>query len=676
MSSINGLDPSFYCLPVELIDGVFRQKKDSALGGSDLPTVRDLSSILSARYVKESGRLVIGERLYAGPVLVHRDGKGHSYALVDSGGKPVGAAHESGIVPEHVQSIAKRAMPLVSRSEALTPFESVDLRNAFIEPEFAEFAPDGTVISRRSWWSVLSETRAIIFGAPGSGKSTCLRRMALECERGEEDDPARLPVYMQLRHIQSSNSLEEAARSLFAGPPLLLETDTSQSIGEGADYLANALLLLDGLDEVPTHLQDEVLASMQGLAASGTAAAIFISTRERGYEWRIPGFKYFKLLPLPDSKVREWVYYRLTAEPPVPWRQFIASFEHSPKIRELCSNPLLLSIAVSAYRRSATLPASKAVLLESCLDAVTDRWDSTRGVVRDSQSWASPKMKVAALSRTAFFLHGKQGDLFTLEDFCSWNRPLGADRNLLLALQRHTGLVTQVGSEDRWSFAHRTIADYLTARFVVFDTDDSAKTLRGLMKHERWRDVWSYSCGIAHDATPLILMVLHNETFTKRHRFDAIADAFSQELFCSDDASELALKEVKAFLSSALRPLLLSQRSRTVTTRVALVRKFRFEDEQRNSAATEAKSRLLVNVVGSLSALRRGVLGERLVSWLEKSKHEAMRTLAALLDKDAALSANASVENGRVHLTVVQDRPNFQLEAIESRPDAPNATQR
>lgn len=670
MSVISGLDPDLYCLPVEFRNGVFRVKDESALSGSDLPTVRDLATLLSTKYLIKSGRVQVGAGLYAGPVLVHKEGKDHSYAIVDGKGQPVGATGARRTLSEEVLSIAGRGTSLVQRSEALTPFESVDLRNAFIEPEFLELSADGVVIASRSWWSVVAESRAIIIGAPGSGKSTCLRRLALESERGDDEDPSRFPVYIQLRHIQSNDALQEASRSLFASQPLLPKTP-GLDVNESADDLANALLLLDGLDEVPSHLQNGVLAGIKEFANSGTGASIVISTRERGYEWRIPGFKYFRLLPLSDNKVREWVYYRLTAEPAVPWRNFISSLQQSPKVRELCSNPLLLSIAVSAYRRSSTLPASKADLLEACLDAVTDRWDSSRGVVRDAQSWASSKMKVAALSRTAFFLHVAARDLFSTEDFCSWNRPLSADHNLLSALQRHTGLVVQVGGQDQWSFVHRTIADYLTARFVVFDTDDSARTLRALMKLERWRDVWSYSCGIAHDATPLILMVLDNKGFSRARRFEAIADAFSQDLFCSEEVSRRAFREVKMFVTATLGPLLLANRLRRVSTRTALVRKVRFEDDLRSSASAESRRRLLESVIGALSALRKGHLGEALVAWLSKSEHDTMRTLAQLLECDVALSAIASLENGRMSVTVAQELPDFRLDTSESRSAGP-----
>ena len=662
---LGGLDPSLYCLPVELKNGVFRPKPDSALNGSDLPTVRELAPLLAARYAMQSGRVQIGKNVYAGPVLLPKHGKGHSYAIVDHNGHLTDSPQGRATLSEKVLSIGRRTNPVVWRSEALTPFESVDLRHAFIEPEFVELSATGAVIAKRSWWSVIAEPRAIIFGGPGSGKSTCLRRIALEQEESDDDEPSRIPIYIQLRHIQSKDSLAAVSRSLFAEQPLLTgPTDLDGSFIP--DDLSNALLLLDGMDEVPSHLQQEVLGGIEQLAKSGTSAAIVVSTREYGYQWKIPGFKYFRILPLTENKVREWVYYRLTADPPVPWRKFIASFEQSPKIRDLCCNPLLLSIAVSSYRRSRTLPTSKAVLLESCLDAVADRWDSSRGVVRDAESWASPKMKIAALSRTAFFLNVAAHDAFSVDDFCSWNRPLAADRHLLLALQRHTGLVTQVDDQDRWSFVHRTIADYLTARYVVFDTDDSAKTLRALMKRDRWRDVWSYSCGIAHDATPLVLMVLDDAGFGRAHRFEAIADAFSQDLFVSEDASKRALKEVKAFVSATFKSLLLGSRPQKAKGQTAVVTKVHFEDDRVASASLNARRRQLESVVSALSALTRGQLGEALLTWLGESEYEPMRALARLLEDETTLSAITAVEGTRLLLTVVQERPDFGLDAEQA----------
>ena len=92
--------------------------------------------------------------------------------------------------------------------------------------------------------------RLMVLGKPGSGKSTFLRHLAVSCAKGEFLSDY-IPVLLELRDV------DEAAFSLFQWLHDAFElehtTQTEQLLKQG-----QVLLLLDGLDEVPSILRQTV----------------------------------------------------------------------------------------------------------------------------------------------------------------------------------------------------------------------------------------------------------------------------------------------------------------------------------------------------------------------------------------------------------------------------------
>ena len=116
--------------------------------------------------------------------------------------------------------------------------------------------------------------RASLLGAPGAGKSTTLRRLALQlAEEAQNDRRAPIPVYAALKEWSAGQSLHAF---LAAAAPEL-----------GASVLAlgranRLILLLDGLNELPDRKGQ--VAALRNLAVDLPHTAIFVSCRLEDYK--------------------------------------------------------------------------------------------------------------------------------------------------------------------------------------------------------------------------------------------------------------------------------------------------------------------------------------------------------------------------------------------------------
>jgi len=104
----------------------------------------------------------------------------------------------------------------------------------------------------------------IILGDPGSGKSTLIRRWAQEySEASLRDDGKRLPLYAPLSVVgqmptplpTQDSLIGEIAAGYIYGTDSCAPRDLSAAFDQHIDS-GNALILLDGMDEVPEDRRD------------------------------------------------------------------------------------------------------------------------------------------------------------------------------------------------------------------------------------------------------------------------------------------------------------------------------------------------------------------------------------------------------------------------------------
>mgnify|MGYP002381720312 CR=1 FL=1 len=144
--------------------------------------------------------------------------------------------------------------------------------------------------------------RAALLGEPGSGKSTTLRKLGLELAvRARKDAAAPLPLLVPLGSWTGDASLGEFLESV------------APEIGWAVARLAGnerLVLLLDGLNEVPTLKRDAKAGGVCGLRDSlPPEAPIVVSCRPEDYTGALDlGFDTLTLEPLSPQRIRAAVH--------------------------------------------------------------------------------------------------------------------------------------------------------------------------------------------------------------------------------------------------------------------------------------------------------------------------------------------------------------------------------
>ena len=358
--------------------------------------------------------------------------------------------------------------------------------------------------------------RAILVGAPGSGKSTWSRWLQ-GASLGENWHG--LPVRVELRALDLSAlpSLHEVVKGAVG---VHFAEGISATLIEALAKSGDICLILDGLDEVSIADRGSVVDWIDDLVAFAPACPIIVTTRPlssnhlsrmKGWkEWTFLAFdaprieeyvrRWYKFSPLIEGGTTEFEVLSLTG----PWRT-------DPTIGPLTGNPLLLSTLLMVHHIDGSLPSGRAELYARYVSGMLGVWDDRRRVVYSSVNMAIGE-KRRVLEEIALFMQLSESDEITEEKAVEITsttleklniRNFSAE-DVLSSLRERSGLLVGPGT---YNFAHKSISEFLVAHTIVEGhrvTDKSESLDRfylfGKRRADRWNVVlflWAGSCATA-----------------------------------------------------------------------------------------------------------------------------------------------------------------------------------
>ncbi len=375
-----------------------------------------------------------------------------------------------------------------------------------------------------------------ILGNPGTGKTTFLQHLALQCNRGIFMEN-RVPIFITLKSfVEESKETGEVSVLNYIRSEVVASSITNLSTVENLLCEGRILLLLDGLDEVLTIDTNAVYQEINRFTEKYHKNLFIITCRTAGKIHNLNGFIDVEIAPFTSEQITEFSqkwFSTLIKNPTEDTHQQAVQFiqlldlPENLRFRQLAATPLFLHLACWIFVHQGQFPGSESEFYKQCLDLLLGKWDEIRGVQRDSISpeLALPQ-KLKLLSEIAIKTF-ERGEYFfekrTIEEYISdylyqlSDAPIDseelqlASEDILKAIALQHGLFTE-RSRGIFSFSHLAFHEYFTARNIIMNSylKSLEEALEELINHvlePRWREIFLLTAVMLRKADLLVLLM-------------------------------------------------------------------------------------------------------------------------------------------------------------------------
>ena len=386
---------------------------------------------------------------------------------------------------------------------------------------------DSTLDERQDGTQVASSKQYLmLLGGPGVGKSTFLRKVGLEALKGKNRDFEHecIPVFLELKK--------------FTGAPIDIKALITREFGicgfPHPEELTNAalkagklLILFDGLDEVPRSNVNNVIDKIEDFVDQYRQNRFIAACRIAAYKGELKRFTEVKIADFNDSQIEAYIKNWFASTPDPHRHQLDESMEVADRCwtmlnanehsatKELARNPLLLTFLCMVYDRSQNLPRNRAALYEKALDVFLEEWAAEKRVHRGASmnlylDIADEKRMLSEIAAKNFeknrLFFGKDELMTQIREFGENNantpKTFNAPKILDTILIDQGLFVEQV--RGSYSFSHLTFQEYLTAKYIVRDTQSIEGLAKTHLHNEQWREVFLLTSGLMHEADDLL----------------------------------------------------------------------------------------------------------------------------------------------------------------------------
>ncbi|MBD2198396.1 MULTISPECIES: NACHT C-terminal helical domain 2-containing protein [Calothrix] len=332
--------------------------------------------------------------------------------------------------------------------------------------------------------AVKKYAKLMILGKPGSGKTTFLQHVAIECNQG----------YLLANHIPILILLRDFVRQAKKVSNFSLDFHIISYLQEVASQqevitLLSAgkfLLLLDGLDEVPAENIDEVVDEIESLLKKYEQNNFIITCRVQAQKYRLNPFSYVEVADFNSEQIVNFIHKWFAAnsrnglqEAETKSSRLIELF-NSPenlKIKELAVTPILLSLTCRVFDDKGKFYSKQSELYEQGLAILLSKWDNSRRIKRYSvYKNLSIEQKRKLLSYLAVRkFKQEQYMLFEQDEILSYiaeylNISLEDSQTVLESIEAQHGLIVE-RAQRIYSFSHLTFQEYFAAKWFCDQPD-------------------------------------------------------------------------------------------------------------------------------------------------------------------------------------------------------------
>lgn len=436
--------------------------------------------------------------------------------------------------------IPQRASQEIPRSDRHDEFRA---RRTHDEPE--EFIRETTGPIETIDTIVTSEAHPwiLLLGTPGAGKTFLTMWLALKlCAAGESLanlSPDLIPVRIELRlfverwasahKLGQSHDFFDYLDQLHREESRPLRADALRALAAQG----RLLWLFDGLDEVanPTY-RAEIATMITGIRETHGGRGI-ITGRIVGCQQLRPRFHNadihcFTLLELSDPQIADFLerWHRL-AFPNAPdlgarrRERLTRTLADNPTVRDLCRNPLLLTL-VALLNRGDELPRRRHKLLERATELMLSQWETNKNLPAGSAIQFDPADKRRYLAELAWHMLTElpegPGNVIEAEDlerftttFCERHfqaspLPAAANARALIQHLRERNYILGLLGGTQFGFLHKAFFEYLAAEEAAHRFRSQQWRLADLQRlfvdhwrEDTWTEILILICGLLQE---------------------------------------------------------------------------------------------------------------------------------------------------------------------------------
>ncbi|WP_314178322.1 NACHT domain-containing protein [Streptomyces winkii] len=360
-----------------------------------------------------------------------------------------------------------------------------------------------------------AHNRVLLRGGAGSGKTTLMQWLAVTAARQAYDEQmthllGRVPFVLPLRRIAHGDRRDGGLPT----PDRFLHAVRSNLAGTQPDGWAErvlsagrALLLIDGIDEVPADRRDETRRWLRELTGDFPGNLWLVTSRPSAVpeNW-LTGEDFAELSLSPMSRfdvaafINRW-HSAAEAEPGLA-EALVHAVRTNPDLGRLAVNPLMCGLLCALNReRRGSLPYGRRDLYDAALSMLLETRDRERSVEVPDRLDLTKDAKILLLQRLAHWMI-RNGRTEMDEDDAAAQlarslpmagvesglaSPRGATPYELLRHLLDRSGVLREPAEGRVDFVHRTFQDALGAKAAVEEGD--FPLLLDNAHKDQWEDV-------------------------------------------------------------------------------------------------------------------------------------------------------------------------------------------
>jgi hypothetical protein len=401
-------------------------------------------------------------------------------------------------------------------ARSLLQFDPTALEESFRKTRFQGYAASHHEGKKQPGVGIANQKQYLmVLGGPGAGKSTFLRKVGLEALRTFYYEKAEykhrlIPVLLELKRFEASNiDIAKFISDEFetCGFP------EAQAFTQNALTQGNLVILLDGLDEVPSANLDYVLKTIRDFVDRYDKNRFIASCRVAASGYRSDAFKRFSnvtMADFDDEQIRQFIGNWFGSEQDVERKTAEKCWEVLQKSenkasKELAHTPLLLTYLCLVYDQSQRFPDNRSSLYKKALRILLEEWAAEKRILRDDiYEGLSIEQEEILLAEIAY--EGMVADqLFfdkrelsnQIKTFLSsnLNAPKHLDSEAVLnAIEVQQGVLVQ-RAEGTYSFSHLTLQEYLTAQYLI-DNHEWEALIKKHLTDTRWREIFLLMPGL------------------------------------------------------------------------------------------------------------------------------------------------------------------------------------